>query len=211
MRSRFLFASAVVVLVGVAFACGGGSKSPATNPTSPTSVTGAVGSGTLRVLLKDTPFSEAKAVLVTFSEVSVHASGGGWKTVAFADTAATSRTCDLKQLQAAGAQDILGTVALDAGHYTQIRLVVSEAKIYFNQAAPAGPCASTIAMPAPGPNDKVAILDVPPGQVILNREFDLAASATLNMLLDFDGDKSIIETGKGKYKMQPVIGIVSVQ
>jgi hypothetical protein len=31
------------------------------------------------------------------------------------------------------------------------------------------------------------------------------------MLIDFDGDKSVTQTGNGAYRMSPVISIVSVQ
>ena len=44
--------------------------------------TGGAG-GTLTVSLTDSPFSEAKTVLVTFSEVQVHHSTNGWNTVPF--------------------------------------------------------------------------------------------------------------------------------
>src|SRR5215831_19394147 len=81
--------------------------------------------GTLTMALKDSPFSDAKSLLVTFSEVDAHiatASDGSWTKLPFAD-GATSRTCDLKKLQSA--QDVLGTGPMAAGHYTMVRLVVS--------------------------------------------------------------------------------------
>jgi hypothetical protein len=31
------------------------------------------------------------------------------------------------------------------------------------------------------------------------------------MLIDFDGDRSVVETGNGRFRMTPVIGVVSVQ
>ncbi len=190
MKARFLCAGAATLALAAAIACGG----------SPT----ASSQGNARVMLKDSPFSDARAVLVTFTEVSVHASGGGWTTLPFAG-GATSRTCDLKQLTNA-AQDVLGTGSLPAGHYTGLRLTIASAFIYFDQAAAAGPCASAIAAPV-GRN---APVDIPPGQIILNREFDIASGNTGTILLDFDGDKSIIQNGS-TYKMQPVISVVSVQ
>ena len=46
--------------------------------------------GSLRINLTDSPFSDAKALLVTFSEVSVHrADGDAWETVDF--TSGSSR------------------------------------------------------------------------------------------------------------------------
>src|SRR5439155_26305145 len=99
--------------------CGGAPNSPS----SPANLT---------VMLKDSPYSDAKALLVTFSDVSAHSSGDSWMTLPFAG-GATSRTCDLKKL--ATAQDILGTGTLSAGHYTQIRLTVANAMLYFDNAS----------------------------------------------------------------------------
>lgn len=179
---------------------GGGTSSPAT--------------GSLAINLTDSPFSDAKALLVTFSEVNVHrADGDSWQTMPFA-SGGGSRTCDLKKLQ--GQTDVLGVGSLPAGHYTQVRLVVSSANIYFDNASSGPACAPTIATP-PG---KSAPVDIPSGEVKLNHEFTITGSAT-TMLLDFDGDQSIKQTGssngngKGnsntKYMMTPVIRIVSVQ
>jgi len=189
MKLRFLVAGVAAGLVALTIACG-------SNPVGPTRT------GTVSVLLRDSPFSEAKAVLVSFSEVSVHASGGGWTTIPFPVDA--PRTCDLKQLQAA--TDVLGTGSLPAGHYTQVRLTVSSADLYFANPATGGPCGSVT-----GTGSKSAV-EIPSGQVILNRPFDLAEGATMQILLDFDGERSINQLGNGTYRMNPpVINIVSVQ
>ena len=102
---------------------------------------------------------------------------------------------------------MLGVGTLPAGHYTQIRLVVSSATIYFENAAGGDPCAPTIATPS----GRHAALDIPSGEVKLTRPFDVAASGGTTMVLDFDGDRSIHQTGNGRYLMRPVIAVVSVQ
>src|SRR5688572_19080573 len=109
-----------VIAAATVFACGG----------SPTSPSGAP--GTLTVMLKDSPFSDAKSLLVTFSEVTAHRAESDWTTVPFSG-GATSRTCDLKKLT--DAQDVLGTGPLAPGRYTMLRLMVSSAVIYFDNAA----------------------------------------------------------------------------
>jgi len=191
---RYLFAFACVAVLASS-ACGN------SNPSGPSN-----GTGTLNMRLTDSPFSDAKAVLVTFSEVSAHREDAEWAKVPFADVAATGRTCDLKKLQ--GPIDILGSGPLTAGHYTQIRLMVASATIYFENPSADGPaCATTIAAPA----GRSANLEIPSGEVKLNRGFDLAADATTTIVLDFDGDKSIHETGNGRFMMSPVIGVKSVQ
>ncbi len=108
--------------------------------------------------------------------------------------------------------------------YTQIRLTVSSAAIYFDAPSVGGPCAPQIAPPA----GTSAPVDIPSGDVKLNNEFTLASAGT-TILLDFDGDQSVRQTGSGngnagngngnggnpnsntKYMMVPVIRVVSVQ
>jgi hypothetical protein len=176
-------------------ACGSDST-----PTSPSLSSTA----TLTVSLKDTPFSDAKSLLVTFSAVTAHRTATDFTALPFSG-GATSRTCDLKKLTTA--TDVLGTGAVPAGHYTMLRLVVSSAVLYFDTAAAGAACAPTIAAPA----GRSAAVDIPSGEVRLNREFDLTTSKTTSILLDFDGDQSVRQTGNGQYMMTPVIAIVSVQ
>ena len=189
----------VVVAAGTMAGCGGGGNPAAPSPGS----TPGPASGVATVMLQDSPFSDAKAVLITFSEVSVHLSGGDFAKLPFA-SGGSSRTCDLKKL--VGAQDVLGTGPLVPGHYTQIRLVVSSAAIYFDNASSGTACAATIAAPM----GHSATVDVPSGDVRLNREFDLTTAQT-TITLDFDGDQSIKQTGNGKYMMNPVVAVVGVQ
>jgi len=197
---RYLFAFAFVAALGSS-ACG---------ESSPSGPSG--GSSTLNLRITDSPFSDAKAVLVTISEVQAHREDAAWETVAFPDDPATptpdtERTCDLKKLQ--GPVDILGGGLLTAGHYTQIRLVVKKATIYFDVAPPATDPACTAVAPELTSTNK-ANVTIPSGEVKLNRGFDLPANGTTTITLDFDGDKSINQTGNGTYMMSPVIAIKSV-
>jgi hypothetical protein len=162
--------------------------------------------GTLNLMIKDSPYSDATSLLVTFSEVTAHRAGeGGFTRLPFADAGATSRTCDLKKL--VDAQDALGVGVLPEGHYTQLRLVVSSATLYFTNPADGPACATTVTPPA----GESATVEIPSGEVKLNRQFDVTAAGATTILIDFDGDKSVSETGSGKFRMTPVIGIVSVQ
>ena len=217
LKARHLLYLLPAVLVALVMACGGGSEAPksptapaeapAGSPSAPAAPGVPAGSGTLAVRITDSPFSEASAVLVTFSEVSAHTSDGAWVTLPFVN-GATARTCDLKNLE--GVDDILGTGALTAGHYTQLRLTVSSATIYSTATTPATPaCAPAFTIPPATEVGKP--VDVPSGIVKLVHQFTIAPSATTTILLDFDGDKSIHQTGNGAYKMQPVIKVVSVQ
>jgi hypothetical protein len=218
-------AAALLVAFGVGACSGNGSP---TSPDSGTSASAAptgggtpspAGTGSLAIHLTDSPFSDARALLVTFNSVSVHRSeGDAWETIPFAS--GSTRTCDLKKLD--GPTDVLGVGSLPAGHYTQVRLVVASAAIYFDNPSVGGPCASTIA----APQGEFAPVDIPSGEVKLNHQFTLTSAGT-TMLLDFDGDQSVRQTGGGngngngngrgsnsgatsKYMMSPVIRVVSV-
>jgi hypothetical protein len=181
-----------LVVAAIAVACSDSPSSPSRG-------------GSLRLMMTDSPFSDAKAVLVTFSEVSVHRSEGtGWTRLPFAEGAAL-RTCDLKKLESA--EDVLGVGDLEPGHYTQIRLTVSSARLHFDNAAVGPACAAAIAAPA----GRDAQLEIPSGEVKLNRAFDITSTEARTILLDFDGDRSIKDTGNGRYMMSPVIGVVSVK
>ena len=193
---RVILAAGVLAAAGVVGACGD-------------SVTGPSGaSGTLNLRITDAPFEDAKSVLVTFSEVSVHKADepeGAWIRLPFAD-GGTTRTCDLKRLEHAN-EDILGVGTLAAGRYTQVRLVVSSARLHFDNPAAAPACASAI----PEPAGRRASLEIASGEVKLNRQFTIPEGGSTTMLVDFDGGRSIHQTGNGTYRMSPVIGIVSVQ
>jgi hypothetical protein len=159
----------------------------------------------LNLRITDSPFGKAKAVLVTFSEVSMHRNGE-WKKVSFADGSAT-RTCDLKKLENS-TQDVLGTGPLEAGEYTMIRLLVQSARVYLDNAAVSStPCAPSI----PAPAGAVSNATIPSGEVKLNGSFGVSTGGATTILIDFDGESSFTQNGNGAYMMNPVVRIISVQ
>lgn len=172
--------------------CGG-------SPTSPSST-----NGNFTLMMRDSPYADAKAVLVTFSSVDVHSAGGAARALAFAG-GATTRTCDLKKLETS--QDLIGTATLEAGQYTMVRLTVSSAALYFDNPSEGPACAPVITPPA----GNSAPLEIPSGVVRLNRGFEVSTSGSTTMLVDFDGDQSIRATGNGRFLMVPVIAVLDVQ
>ena len=117
---------------------------------------------------------------------------------------ATTRTCDLKKLQTA--QDVLGTGPLATGHYTMVRLVVSSAAIYFDNAATGDACAATIAAPA-GRNANVTI---PSGEVEAQSRVRRRRARRPRCCSTSTVTSRFAETGNGQFMMSPVIGVVSV-
>ncbi len=162
-------------------------------------------SATVTVRIQDSPFVDAMAVLVTFSGVSVRRSGAAEFTPIPFVPASDTRTCDLKKLQ--GATDVLGAGALPEGHYTQLRLTVTAATLYFDNPSSGTACAAAIDAPA----GASASVEVPEGEVEVNHEFDVSSAGAITITLDFEGDESIHPTGDGGFTLTPVVSVVSVE
>ena len=161
--------------------------------------------GSLTVNLKDGPYSDAMAMLVTFSAVSAHHADEEWQPLTFAG-GASALTCDLKKL--VNVFDVLGQGQLLAGHYTQLRLVVSGAQLYASPTPQADPaCAPTMTPPA----GLIGTVEIPSGEVRLSRQFTIPEGGATKILLDFDGDRSVNAMGDGRFRMTPVITILSVE
>ena len=54
-------------------------------------------------------------------------------------------------------------------------------------------------------------VEIPSGEVKLNRQFTIPEAGATKILLDFDGDRSVNAMGNGQYRMTPVITILSVE
>lgn len=188
--------SLIVVALGVAtFGCGD-------SPTAPTEGGASAGSpGTLNVRITDSPYSKAKAVLITFSEVNANGTR-----LPFSDPSASTWTCDLKKLQN-GASDLLATARPSAREYTEIKLVVQSAKIFNdNSAVSPTPCARSI----PEPAGASFPMSISASQATVNGSFSLRPDSSITILVDFDGESSISQSG-ATYVMNPVLRLVSVQ
>jgi len=171
-------------------ACGGGGGSTA--------------QGTLSTLLSDASTDSYQAVYVTISRVEVHAdNGGGWQTVASPD-----KTYNLLEL-VNGVRETLGISTLDAGHYTQMRLVLGATRDSgFNIFSLPHPFANYVI----DQNDAVQELTVPSGMTtglkIVNG-FDIHPDQTTELILDFDAMRSVVIAGSsGKYQLKPTVKVL---
>ena len=145
----------------------------------------AAGFGLLQVFATDPPPPKLDAVLIEVREVQVHRAGGdenGWTTVVGAPA-----SFDL--LRVAEVQEFLGSQELEAGVYTQIRLVISKATVV-----------------AEGQEHDA---DVPSGRMKITRPFRVEAGKTTAVFLDFEGASSVKVTGAGRYKLLPKIKLLA--
>jgi len=178
--------------------------------------------GTLSVSLSDATTDDYQAVYITVQEVSVHraedeqsegeAENGeaedgnedqGWITVA-----TPNQTYNLLDL-VNGALEQLGVVDLEAGHYTQMRLLLGETPDSgLNLLGSAHPYANYVI----DSSDASQEMDVPSGYqsgIKIVQGFDIVEDQTRSLILDFDASKSIVRAGNsGKLILKPTIKVV---
>ena len=136
------------------------------------------GMGMIEVYVTDPPPPGVDEVWVDIENLEVHKTGGNWTSVAV-DT----DPFNLKEIE--GIQDFLASQIVDVGKYTQIRFDVESVRIVAN-----------------GDNQTAR---VPSGKIKLIGNFNVTENNTTGITLDFNGEKSVIKTGKGEYIFKPVI------
>jgi hypothetical protein len=147
------------------------------------------GQGQIKITMVDAPagYDEVNIVVI---RVEVHKadadSNSGWFVINN-----DSATYDLLLLRN-GASVVLGDHPLDAGRYTQIRLII-------------GTGSNVVVDGVTYP------LEIPSGEqtgVKLNHQFEIQPGLLYELLLDFDAERSIVLTGNNQYKLRPVIRLV---
>jgi len=146
--------------------------------------------GEIKIYLADTP-TDFDAVNIVVSQVSVHKSDedsvSGWTVICD-----TTQTYDLLELRN-GAMTLFADHQLDPGHYTQIRLRITDG--------------SNVVV-----DGSHYDLEIPSGYqsgVKINHQFQIQEDVIYELLLDFDAEKSIIKKGTGEYQMKPVIRAIA--
>lgn len=166
--ARALQTLVFLVALFVLFGCGG--------------ATGA-SNGTLAFLLADAPAADVTEVNITVDRVEAHIDGE-WVTITAPQD--SYNLLDLTQ-QAAP----LGSAAVPAGTYTQVRLFISEASVVDDEGT------HDITMPS-----------VEETGIKLNVNYTVEPGKITTILLDFNVDKSLVKLGRAPYLLQPVIQAV---
>ena len=145
----------------------------------------AFGGGVLQ--LKVTDAGNIDSLVLNIGQIEVHVASNdtneesGWTTVNGA------QSVDLIQVK--GVNEFLGNTTLAAGKYTQIRLTISSAT-------------ATI-------DNQTYSVTIPSGKFKFVHNFDIVENQTTTLILDFDADQSLVETGNGKYILKPTVQVIT--
>jgi len=137
--------------------------------------------GMLKVFVTDPPPPQMDAIWVNIKTLEVHKADGEWITVA-----ENPGEFDLKAIE--GIQQYLASHIVEAGKYTQIRLETDNVTIVV------------------GEDEYQA--EVPSGKIKLVGGFEVEENNTTEITLDYNGEKSVLVTGKGEYIFKPVIKLL---
>src|SRR5215467_3724233 len=164
--------------------------------------------GSMSVSLTDAPACGYDEVNVTVSRVRVHQSSSaddkaaGWTDITL-DPPRKINLLDFNDPTKPIHVEPLGLAPLEPGHYTQLRLV-----LVANSNNPNQSLANSVVLS--GTNTEIP-LDTPSGVqsgIKLIHQFTVNSGQRVDLLLDFDACKSIVQTGNGKYKLKPVIKVI---
>ena len=181
-------------------ACGGGGSGA-----------DAPGTDTLRLSLTDAPACGYKNVFVTVAGVRVHKSAtatendGGWIDIG---NASLPQRVDLLTLTN-GTLMPLGQSQLEAGTYTQMRLLLSGTA---PTGSPAGTLANSIVPDEAGATE--VPLTVPSGLqtgLKMNVNLTINPDTVADFAIDFEACKSFVKAGNsGKYLLKPVLSVIPI-
>jgi hypothetical protein len=162
--------------------------------------------GSLSLSLTDASTDAYQAVYVTIGEVQVHMNGGAWKVVA-----SPNKTYNLLDL-VNGVREQLGISELDAGNYTEMRLIIGETPDGgINILTQKHPYANYVI----DLDDNEHELKVPSGYqtgVKIVQGFTISEKQTTELVLDFSASASVVVAGKsGNWLLKPTIKVLNTE
>ncbi len=133
---------------------------------------------------------------VTFTGVAVHSPERGWRTLPLGGEA--PQAIDLLQFHDGATAELVPPVLLDSGKYSQIRIMVDQARISFDDGASWTP------------------VEIPSDQLKTDKNFDfrVLGPEAVNIMVDFDLSQSLVVTdvqGVPSYKLKPVLHLVETE
>ena len=169
---------------------------------------GSSAQGTLSVALTDSATEDYQAVYVTIARIEVHPGDGEdeslWETVA-----EPNRTYNLLEL-VNGVFEELGTTALDAGDYSQLRMIIGDTADQENNIL--GEEHEFANYVIDRDDSEVHELKVPSGPqtgLKIVNGFTIAPNQQTELILDFDATRSVVKAGtSGNYLLKPTVKVL---
>ena len=162
------------------------------------------GTGTVTLSITDSPIdgSNVTGVVITVSEIQVHNSDSGWITMEDFQGPVTFNLLDLTR----GESEMLGTIELEAGNYTQVRFMVDAPEVGTSKPVNPG-CYVEFTDGTTQP------LFVPGGSQSGFKgvgNFRVPVNGSVSITADFDVRKSVHVTGSvsPRYILKPVIRLI---
>jgi hypothetical protein len=167
------------------------------------------GSGTLSLSMTDDSSDQFEAVYVTIDEIQIHLGGNegspnNWEPLTMQRSPITVDLLNLTN----GVREQLGIVNLPAGDYTQVRLIIGETPEnnglpYANYVVDKNTPANIYELKIPsGTNTGFKIVE----------NFTIADKQTLELVLDFDASRSVIQAGNsGQWLLKPTVKIENLK
>ncbi len=149
-----------------------------------------VGKGLLQIRVTDPPPPEVDGIYVKLQSLEVHRTGGPWIEI---DDVAETDPFNLKEIE--DLELFLAEQIVDEGKYTQIRLGIAEKE-------------GVMVDPDENVEGDEKEAKVPSGWIKIVRPFEVVHNGTTVITLDFDGMRSLNETGAGQYMFKPVIKLL---
>lgn len=170
---------------------------PSTPPPPIPPPAGAINHGILEIRVTDPPPADVTKAIIYLSNLEVHRvssnvtdnvsdntsdGGGEWIPVLGAPP-----SFDL--MDVIGVTALLGSVNITAGRFTQIRMDVDKVEVTTT-------------------NGENFTAEIPSGKLKIVRPFNVSPGQRTVLTIDFDGEKSLIVTGKGKALFKPVVKLL---
>lgn len=147
--------------------------------------------GMIKIYLTDVP-AVYDSVNIVVSEVLVHKADTSDTAGEWIVLSESTRVFNLLDL-ANGAMAVLDSGSLDAGHYTQIRLLITDGSYLVV-------------------DGQSYDLEIPSGYqtgVKLVHQFTIEENKLYELILDFDAERSIVHTGSDRYLLKPTIRVIA--
>ncbi|MBI2850280.1 MAG: DUF4382 domain-containing protein [Chloroflexi bacterium] len=158
--------------------------------------TSEIGSGIVEIRVTDPPPANVKSAVVFLSNIEVHMAGKNKDDVSDNSSASGNETgtwipvigapVSFDLMDVIGVDKVLGAANITAGKFTQIRMDVTKVE---------GVTTDNISFTAEVPGDKLKIVG----------SFNVGNGRKTVLTLDFDGEKSLIQTGEGRFLFKPVV------